>query len=67
MKYFNREKNQFTLPALSVAKKVYIILKSNNPKSQYYVTLPTYILSYSRFLPNPIFEKFIKLISKQRN
>ena len=67
MKYFNREKNKFTLPALSVAKKVYIALKSKNPKSQYYVTLPTYILSYSRILPNPIFEKFLKLINKQRN
>ena len=63
-KYFNREKNRFTLPALFVAKKVYSALKSNNPKSQYYVTLPTYILSYSRILPNPIFEKFLKLISK---
>ena len=67
MKYFNRENNKFTLPALSVAKKVYSALKSNNPKSQYYVTLPTYILSYSRILPNPIFEKFLKLISKQRD
>ena len=67
VQYFNRGKNKFTLPALSVAKKVYTALKSQNPKSQYYVTLPTYILSYSRILPNPIFEKFLKLISKQRN
>ena len=66
MKYFKREKNKFTLPALSVAKKVYLALKSNNPKSQYYVTLPTYILAYARLLPNPIFEKFLKLISQQR-
>ena len=66
MKYFKREKNKFTLPALSVAKKVYLALKSNNPKSQYYVTLPTYILAYARLLPNPIFEKLLKLISKQR-
>ncbi len=66
MKYFKREKNKFILPASSVAKKVYIALKSKSPKSQYYVTLPTYILSYSRVLPNSIFEKFIKFISKQR-
>ena len=65
-KYFNRSKNKFTLPALSVAEKVFTILKSNNPKAQYYVTLPTYILSYSRFLPNSVFEKFLTLISKSR-
>ena len=67
IKYFNRENNKFTLPALSVAKKVYLALKSNNPKSQYYVTLPTYILAYARLLPNPIFERFLKLINKQRS
>ena len=66
MKYFQRGKNKFTLPSICVAKKVYTALKSDNPKSQYYVTLPTYILSYSRILPNPIFEKFLKLINKQR-
>ena len=67
IKYFNKENNKFALPSLSVAKKVYIALKSNKPKSQYYVTLPTYILSYSRILPNSIFEKFIKLINNQRS
>ena len=64
LRYFNRGKNKFTLPSSSVAKKVYTILKSNNPKLQYYVTFPTYILSYSRILPNPIFEKFLKLLDK---
>ena len=64
LRYFNRGRNKFTLPSSSVAKKVYTILKSNNPKLQYYVTLPTYILSYSRLLPNPIFEKFLKLLDK---
>ena len=66
-KYFNRGKNRFTLPALSVAKKVHIILKSNKPKSQYYVTLPTYVLSYSRILPNFFFEKFLKFITKKKD
>ena len=66
IKYFERDENKFTTSSLSVAKKVYKALKSNNPKRQYYITLPTYVLSYSRILPNPIFEKFFKLINKQR-
>ena len=66
IKYFERDENKFTTSSLSVAKKVYKALKSNNPKRQYYITLPTYVLSYSRILPNPIFEKFLKLINKQR-
>ena len=37
-------------------KKVHTALKSKNPKAQYFVTLPTYMMSYLRILPNPIFE-----------
>ena len=59
MKYFKRGRDKFTLPALSVAKKVFIALKSDNPKAQYYVTLPTYILSYSRILPNSFMQMLI--------
>jgi len=65
IKYFNRGRNKFTLPSLSVAKKVHTILKTNQPKSQYYVTLPTYVLSYSRILPNFFFEKFLKFIIRK--
>ena len=63
---FRNGKNFFTLPSLSVAKKVYSILKSKNPKSQYFVTLPTYVMSYLRILPNPIFENVLSLLELQR-
>ena len=66
MKYLENGSDFFTLPALSVAKKVLIILKSKNPKAQYYVTLPTYVLSYLRILPNPIFENFLNFLNNQR-
>ena len=66
MKYLEHGSDIFTLPALSVAKKVHIALKSNNPKAQYYVTLPTYVLSYLRVLPNPIFENFLSLLDNLR-
>ena len=62
MKYLDEGSNFFTLPAISVAKKVHIALKSKNPKAQYYVTLPTYMMSYLRILPNPIFENFLSLL-----
>ena len=66
MKYLKDGRNYFTLPALSVAKKVHSALKSKNPKTQYFVTLPTYVMSYSRILPNPIFENFLYLMDKER-
>ena len=66
MKYLKNGKDLFTLPASSVAEKVYIILKSKKPKTQYFVTLPTYVLSYLRILPNPIFENFLNLLDSQR-
>ena len=66
MKYLNDERNFFTLPALSVAKKVHTALKSKKPKTQYFVTLPTYVMSYLRVLPNPIFEIFLDLLDNQR-
>ena len=66
MKNLENERNFFTLPGLSVAKKVYTALKSNQPKSQYFVTLPTYVMSYLRILPNPIFENFLILLDNQR-
>ena len=68
MKYLEEGKNIFTLPAISVAKKVHIALKSKKPKAQYFVTLPTYMMSYLRILPNPIFEKFLGLlVSRMKN
>ena len=66
MKYLKDGRNYFTLPALSVAKKVHSALKSKNPKTQYFVTLPTYVMSYLRILPNPIFENFLYLMDKER-
>ena len=66
MKYFNDGQDIFTLPAVSVAKKVYISLRAKQPKTQYFVTLPTYVLSYLRILPNPIFENFLNLLDSQR-
>lgn len=66
MEYLEDGRNIFTLPALSVAKKVYSALKSKKPKTQYFVTLPTYVLSYLRILPNPIFENFLLLLNNQR-
>ena len=66
MEYLEHGNDFFTLPALSVAKKVYKALKSKNPKAQYYVTLPTYVLSYLRVLPNPIFENFLSLLDNLR-
>ena len=57
----------FTLPASSVAKKVHTVLNTKNPKSQYFVTFPTYVISYLRILPNPIFENFLSLVDHQRN
>ena len=67
MKYLEDGKNFFTLPASSVAKKVHTALKSKNPKSQYFVTFPTYVIAYLRILPNPIFENFLSLVDHQRN
>ena len=66
MKFLENGRGFFTLPALSVAKKVHIALKSKKPKTQYFVTLPTYVLSYLRILPNPIFENFLSLLDNQR-
>ena len=66
MKYLKDGRNYFTLPALSVAKKVHSALKSKKPKTQYFVTLPTYVMSYLRILPNPIFENFLYLVDKER-
>jgi len=66
MKFLANGRGFFTLPALSVAKKVHIALKSKKPKTQYFVTLPTYVLSYLRILPNPIFENFLSLLDNQR-
>ena len=66
MEYLVSGRGLFTLPALSVAKKVYTALKSKKPKTQYFVTLPTYALSYLRLLPNPIFENFLSLLDSQR-
>ena len=66
MKYLVSGKDFFTLPALSVAKKVHIALISKKPKTQYFVTLPTYVLSYLRILPNSIFENFLSLLDNQR-
>ena len=66
MKYLKDGRNYFTLPALSVAKKVHSALKSKNPKTQYFVTLPTYVMSYLRILPNPIFENLLYLMDKER-
>ena len=66
IKFMKKGKNKYTLPALAVAKKVYKILNSKNPKVQYFITLPTYIMAYSRILPNPIFEKILKYINNQR-
>jgi short-subunit dehydrogenase len=66
MKFLANGRSFFTLPALSVAKKVHIALKSKKPKTQYFVTLPTYVLSYLRILPNPIFENFLSLLDNQR-
>ena len=65
MKHLKSGKTPFTLPAKSVAKKVYTALIVKNPKTQYFVTFPTYILAYSRILPNPVFEKFIEFVDKQ--
>lgn len=66
IKYLKDGRNYFTLPALSVAKKVHSALRSKKPKTQYFVTLPTYVMSYLRILPNPIFEKFLHLLDKER-
>ena len=66
MKYLENGEDFFTLPASSVAEKVHIALKTKNPKTQYFVTLPTYVLSYLRVLPNPIFENFLSLLDSQR-
>jgi len=66
MQYLEDGKGFFTLPGLSVAKKVHIALKSKKPKSQYFVTLPTYVMSYLRILPNPIFENVLSLLELQR-
>ena len=35
-------------------------------KSQYFVTLPTYVMSYLRILPNPVFENLLGLLDNER-
>jgi len=52
------------LPAVKL--EPLLALKSKKPKTQYFVTLPTYVLSYLRILPNPIFENFLSLLDNQR-
>ena len=59
-------KSKYTLPAKSVAIKVYKALISKNPKTQYYVTFPTYVMAYASILPNFLFEKLVRYINKQR-
>ena len=66
IQYLKNGKDFFTLPASSVAEKVHIALKSKKPKTQYFVTLPTYVLAYLRILPNPIFENVLNLLDSQR-
>lgn len=66
LNFLKKGKNSFTLPAIEVSKKVHKILSSENPKLHYYVTIPTYLLSYSRILPNILFEKVVNFINKRR-
>ena len=50
----------FTLPATAVAEKVIHALESQNPKSRYFVTFPTYLFAWlKRLLPTAWLDKFL--------
>ena len=65
--FLKNGRNRYTLTPEEVSKKVYKAFCAKNPKSQYFVTIPTYILSYARLLPNSIFDKFVQFINNQRD
>jgi len=50
----------FTLPATAVAEKVRHALETQNPKSRYFVTFPTYLFAYlKRLLPTAWLDKIL--------
>lgn len=58
----------FTLPADAVVKKLIKALESPRPKPRYYVTLPTYFLSFlSRCLTTRQLDRVLLTISRKEN
>lgn len=65
----NSDKNYkpapFELPANAVTKTILKIIKSNNPKARYSITLPTYIFRFlSKFLPTVLLDKILYNVTK---
>jgi NAD(P)-dependent dehydrogenase (short-subunit alcohol dehydrogenase family) len=51
---------RFKLPASAVLEKLVIALESKNPRAQYYVTLPTWIVAVARrILPRSMLDAFL--------
>ncbi len=54
----------FTLPPEAVLKKVIHALESNNPKTRYYVTFPTYLFGYlKRILSDKMMNRLLKRVT----
>ncbi len=55
----------FTLPSESVAKVIERILRSNKPKTRYYVTVPTYLFGFlRRILPSKWLDRLLDNFGK---
>ena len=55
----------FTLEPEAVTKKVLLALNSRNPKTRYYITVPTFLFAYlKRLLPTPILDTLLSKSSK---
>jgi NAD(P)-dependent dehydrogenase (short-subunit alcohol dehydrogenase family) len=53
----NQALTPFRIPPSSVAKQIYKILEVSNPKSRYYITIPTYFVRYFKpFIPSRILD-----------
>lgn len=54
----------FTLPPEAVLKKVIHALEARNPRTRYYVTVPTYLFAYlKRVLPTRTLDRLLRLAS----
>jgi NAD(P)-dependent dehydrogenase (short-subunit alcohol dehydrogenase family) len=57
---------RFKLPPEAVARKLLHALESRNPKRRYYVTVPTYVMAWARWLlPPPALDRFLDKASDE--
>ena len=55
---------RFKLPPEAVLEKLILALESENPRARYYVTIPTYVMAWSkRFLPPRLLDRVLDKVS----